>query len=196
MRKGRSVPAFSSSTALQIPKTTLSRRNARDFSTTHSPGFVPGFVRPSKSASCRSARSAKPPVSWASPPRLPRAASFTPGSPCAKPVFRKQMRPSGGCVPLPDRKSFRSLRPWKSPKARRADYRVEPFCFRLPLLRVGRKLFEHFLDALVQILDVLVGVVGESVARGASPQKRFRLRVEQIDTSVPTVYVSVVVVAS
>ena len=32
-----------------------------------------------------------------------------------------------------------------------------------------RELLEHFVHALVQVLNVLVGVAGERVARGASP---------------------------
>ena len=42
-------------------------------------------------------------------------------------------------------------------------------------------MLEHFVDALVQVLDVLVGIVGECVARATSPEEAFRLRVEQID---------------
>ncbi len=42
-------------------------------------------------------------------------------------------------------------------------------------------MLEHLVDALVQVLDVLVGIVGERVARSASPEKRFGLGVEQID---------------
>src|SRR5260370_12329963 len=53
----------------------------------------------------------------------------------------------------------------------------------MPLLlrRPWRELFEHFLRALIQILDVLVGVVGERVARSASPYQLLGLGVEQID---------------
>src|ERR1700756_2344531 len=37
------------------------------------------------------------------------------------------------------------------------------------LRRGGRKMAEHFVHAPIQILDVLLGVVGECVARRASP---------------------------
>src|SRR3984893_16818227 len=51
----------------------------------------------------------------------------------------------------------------------------------LGLRRAWRKLLKHFLHALIQILDVLVGIVGEGVARNASPNELFRFRVEEID---------------
>src|SRR6266478_8555596 len=50
----------------------------------------------------------------------------------------------------------------------------------LLLLRAWRKLLKQFLHALIQILDVLIGVIGEGVAGGASPEELFRLGVEQI----------------
>src|ERR1700675_76100 len=52
-----------------------------------------------------------------------------------------------------------------------------------PLLlgRVWGELLEHFLHALVQILDVLVGIVGECVARCASPDQLLCLGIEEID---------------
>src|SRR5882724_10868587 len=46
---------------------------------------------------------------------------------------------------------------------------------------VGREFLKHFLHALIEILDVLVGVVGQRVARAASPEELLRLGVEQID---------------
>src|SRR6202035_4375833 len=68
----------------------------------------------------------------------------------------------------------------KIPQARREDNRVEPPGFYLLLLSGGRELLEHFLHSLVQILDVFVRVVGESVARGSPPKKFLCLCVEQV----------------
>jgi hypothetical protein len=52
-----------------------------------------------------------------------------------------------------------------------------------PLLfrRAGRKLFKHFLHALIQILDVLAGVVGKRVACAGSPNQILPVRVEPLD---------------
>src|SRR5579859_5303713 len=176
MRKGRIVPASNSSMGLSIPRIAMLNRNARSFSTVHFPVFVREFVRPSKSASCRNAPFAKPPASLASPPPLPRAASFMPGSLCAKPASRK---PGASAAP-PDQKSFGARHTPETflGSARRSSRRA--LWFYLPLLSGGRELLEHFLHSLVQILDVLVRVVGKGVARSASPQQLLRLRVEQI----------------
>src|SRR5215472_7928635 len=44
-----------------------------------------------------------------------------------------------------------------------------------------RKVTKHLLHSLVEFLDVLVRVVGEGVARRASPQELSGLCVEQVD---------------
>jgi RNA polymerase sigma factor (sigma-70 family) len=106
--EGRSVPVSNSSTALSTPRTVMWNGNARSFSTTQFPHCARVFVRPSKSANCRNVRSGKRLASWASPPPLPRAASFMPGSPCAKPASRKQTRPHGASAAPPDRKTLRT----------------------------------------------------------------------------------------
>src|ERR1700675_3004260 len=49
------------------------------------------------------------------------------------------------------------------------------------LLRAWREVLEHFVHALIQILDVLLGFVGERVAFGASPDQLLRLAIEEID---------------
>src|SRR6266404_6804168 len=51
----------------------------------------------------------------------------------------------------------------------------------LLLRRAWRKLLEHFIHALIEVLDVLVGVVGERVARAASPDQLLGLGIEEID---------------
>src|SRR5215469_8163634 len=51
----------------------------------------------------------------------------------------------------------------------------------LLLGRAWREVLEHFVHAFIQILDVLVGVVGKSVAGGTSPHQLLRLGVEEID---------------
>src|SRR5208282_5424351 len=78
------------------------------------------------------------------------------------------------------------------------EFPVSGFSFGTPLFlrRAWRKLLKQFLDAFIQVLDVLVGVARDRVTGAASPYQLLRLRVEQIDTNVPTLYVSVVVVAS
>ena len=53
------------------------------------------------------------------------------------------------------------------------------------LRRAWGEFLEQFLHALIQVLDILVGVVGERVARGASPYELLRLGVEQIDDQRP-----------
>src|SRR5207253_4396599 len=55
--------------------------------------------------------------------------------------------------------------------------------YQTPLLfcRGWREVLKQFLHALIQILNILVGVIGERVARGASPKKLFRLGVEEVD---------------
>jgi hypothetical protein len=40
---------------------------------------------------------------------------------------------------------------------------------------------EHFVDALVEVLDVFVRVVGERVTCGSSPDQLFGFRIEEID---------------
>jgi hypothetical protein len=55
---------------------------------------------------------------------------------------------------------------------------------------------EHFVDTLVEILDVLVRVVGECVTRGSPPDQLLGSRIEEIDNYSATLYVSDVVVAS
>jgi hypothetical protein len=42
-------------------------------------------------------------------------------------------------------------------------------------------LLEHFIHALIEVLDVLVGVVRECVARAASPDQLLGLGIEEID---------------
>src|ERR1700730_9425127 len=49
------------------------------------------------------------------------------------------------------------------------------------LRRAWRELLEHFLHALIEILDVLVGFVGERIACGASPDQLLSLGIEEID---------------
>src|SRR5260370_26412378 len=49
------------------------------------------------------------------------------------------------------------------------------------MLLAWRKVFEHLLHALVEILDVLVGLVRKGVAGRSPPDDCFGLRVEQID---------------
>src|ERR1700680_3861167 len=51
----------------------------------------------------------------------------------------------------------------------------------LLLRRAWREVLEHFVHALVQVLDVLVRVIGECVARAASPDQCLGLRIEEID---------------
>src|ERR1700722_19554748 len=52
---------------------------------------------------------------------------------------------------------------------------------RLFVRRAWRELLEHFVHSLVQVLNVLVGVTGERVARGASPDQLLGLGIKQID---------------
>ena len=42
-------------------------------------------------------------------------------------------------------------------------------------------MLEHFVDALVEILDILVRVVGECVTRGSSPDQLLGSCIEEID---------------
>src|SRR6266852_458558 len=51
----------------------------------------------------------------------------------------------------------------------------------LLLRRAWREFLEHFVHALIQVLDVLVGVVGECVAGCASPEQLLGFAIEQID---------------
>src|ERR1035437_3023796 len=51
----------------------------------------------------------------------------------------------------------------------------------LLLRRTWRELLEHFRNVLIQVLNVFVGVIGERVARVASPNQLLRFCVEQID---------------
>src|SRR5580704_1600923 len=51
----------------------------------------------------------------------------------------------------------------------------------LLLRRAWREILKHFLYALIQVFDVLVGVVGKRVARGASPDQLLSLGIEEID---------------
>jgi len=48
----------------------------------------------------------------------------------------------------------------------------------LLLRRAWRELFKQLFHALIKVLNVLVGVVGERVARGASPYQLLRLGIE------------------
>src|SRR5947209_19628191 len=45
----------------------------------------------------------------------------------------------------------------------------------------GRKMLEHFVHAFVEVLRVLVGFVGERIARRTPPDQLLRLCVEEID---------------
>src|SRR6266481_1015069 len=47
--------------------------------------------------------------------------------------------------------------------------------------RGGRKMLEHFVHAFVEVLGVLVRVIGERIARRASPDQLLGLCVEEID---------------
>src|SRR6266699_2871368 len=59
---------------------------------------------------------------------------------------------------------------------------VRSICISLLLFfRGGRKMLEHFVHAFVEVLSVLVRLVGERIARGASPDQFLRLCVEEID---------------
>src|SRR6266446_3016675 len=51
----------------------------------------------------------------------------------------------------------------------------------LLLRRAWREVLEHFVHALIQILNIFVRVVGECVARVASPDQLFGLGVKEID---------------
>jgi hypothetical protein len=42
-------------------------------------------------------------------------------------------------------------------------------------------MLEHFVHALVEVLGVLVSLVGERIARGASPDQFLRFCIEKID---------------
>jgi hypothetical protein len=44
---------------------------------------------------------------------------------------------------------------------------------------------EHFVHSLIQILDVLVGVIGERIACGTPPDQLLGLGIEQIDNQHP-----------
>src|SRR5208337_319288 len=49
------------------------------------------------------------------------------------------------------------------------------------LRRAWREVLEHFLHALIQVLNVLVGVVREGVARRAPPDQLLGFGIEQVD---------------
>ena len=57
----------------------------------------------------------------------------------------------------------------------------DPYGTPLLLRSARRKGLEHFVDALVEILDVLARVVGECVARGAPPDQLLGLGIKKID---------------
>src|SRR6266849_8816792 len=181
MRKGRSVPASSSATLRSIRRKDTWSGSGRSCLVTLSVDSARACARQARFARCRNVPSGKPPVSWASPPRRQRAGSFTPGSHCAKPASRKQIKPPGALVARPDRRAIRFRGILESYIGSTRTWSRRAFLLRLPLCNAGRELLEHFLHALVQVLDVLVRVVGESVARCASPKKFLGLRVEQID---------------
>src|SRR5271154_3351871 len=67
------------------------------------------------------------------------------------------------------------------------EFPVSGFNFGAPLFlqRAWRKLLKQFLDAFIQVLDVLVGVARDRVTGAASPYQLLRLRVEQIDHQRP-----------
>src|SRR5258708_39997157 len=46
---------------------------------------------------------------------------------------------------------------------------------------LGREVLEHLVHALVEVLNVLVGLVGKRVARRAAPDQLLALGVEQVD---------------
>ena len=46
-------------------------------------------------------------------------------------------------------------------------------------------MLEHFVDALVEVLDVFVRVFGECVTRGSSPDELLGFRIEEIDNYRP-----------
>ena len=49
------------------------------------------------------------------------------------------------------------------------------------LLGARREMTEHFLHALVKLLDIPAGFAGESVTRRSTPNQLLRARVEQVD---------------
>ena len=53
-------------------------------------------------------------------------------------------------------------------------------------------MLEHFVHAFIQILDVLVRIVGERIARRSSQINCLVLVSKRSTTTVPTLYVSVV----
>src|SRR6266702_8432317 len=48
-------------------------------------------------------------------------------------------------------------------------------------LRLGRKMIEHLLHALVEILDVVVRLVGKRVTRRSPPDQFLSVCIEQVD---------------
>src|SRR6266566_3657974 len=108
------------------------------------------------------------------------------GRDCGALRGRRWSRPPDSGCPFPRAADWPHAKEW--PPKRVPD---KPRCTGgescwTPLLlrRAWREFLEHFLHALIQVLDVLVGVVGERVAGRASPDQLLCLGIEDIDAGI------------
>src|SRR2546421_9055353 len=99
---------------------------------------------------------------------------------------RRWSKPAASGCPFPRAASLPRAEEWTGcpgswrQRVKRSDSDSSPPSL-VGLRRGGRKMLEHFVHAFVEVLGVLVRLVGERIARGASPDQFLRLCVEEID---------------